>query len=217
MGTQKSNKQLQVEVRGDDAREPTVGKSGNRTATQVRRTNGHSTPAATKEAGAEPHEAKGTLSAATIATQRRISPIAFMKRFAEDMDRLFEDFEVHSGARTPRLLSRGLELFQREAGLVPVDWSPQIEVEERDEKFIVRADLPGMSKKGVKVKVREGLLTIQGERHLDAKEEHKGRYYSEFIYGTFSRSIPLPDGIDPTAVEATFHNGVIEITMPVPK
>ena len=140
-----------------------------------------------------------------------------MKRFAEDMDRLFEDFEVHPGARTPRLLSRGLELFQREAGLVPVDWSPQIDVKERDGKFIVRADLPGMSKDGVKVEVRDGLLTIQGERHQDAKKEHKGRYYSECIYGTFSRSIPLPDGIDPAAVEATFHNGVLEITMPVPK
>ena len=125
-----------------------------------------------------------------------------MKRFAEDMDRLFEDFEVHHGARMPRLLRQGLELFQREAGLVPVDWSPQIEVKERDDKFIVRADLPGMSRKRVKVEVRDGLLTIQGERRQDAKKEHTGRDYSECIYDAFSRLIPLPDGIDPACPEA---------------
>jgi HSP20 family protein len=140
-----------------------------------------------------------------------------MRRFAEDMDRLFEDYEIRHGSGMPRLLSRGRELLRREAGLVPADWSPKVDVKERDGKFIVRADLPGMSKDSVKVEARDGLLTIQGERRQEAKEEHEGHYYSECSYGTFSRSIPLPEGIDISAADATFRDGVLEITMPAPK
>lgn len=194
-----------------------VAKNKSRTAVQDRGTNGHSTPASTKFAGGDPHVSESTSPPETIATQQTTSPFAFMKRFAEDMDRLFEESEIPHGARMPGLLGRGLEQSRREAGLIPVDWSPRVDVEERDGKFIVRADLPGMTKKGVKVEVRDGLLTIQGERRQEVRKELEGRYYSECIYGTFSRLIPLPEGIDPEAVEATFHGGVLEITMPIPK
>jgi len=154
---------------------------------------------------------------ATAASHHLPTPLAFMKRFAEDMDRLFEDFEIRHGASMPRLLSRGRELFRREAGLVPADWSPQIDVKEKGGKIIVRADLPGMSKDDVQVEIRDGSLTIQGERRQESKEEHEGRQYSECSYGSLFRSIPLPEGIDPASADATFRNGVLEITMPAPK
>ena len=70
----------------------------------------------------------------------------------------------------PRFLSRGHELFRREAGLVPADWSPQINVLRREGQFVVTADLPGMSKDDVKVEVTDDMLTIQGER----KQEKEG-------------------------------------------
>jgi len=74
-----------------------------------------------------------------------------------------------------------------------------------------------MSKDDVQVEIRNGSLTIQGERRQEAKEEHEGCHYSECSYGSFFRSIPLPEGIDPALADSTFRNGVLEITMPAPK
>ena len=71
------------------------------------------------------------------------SPFALMRRFAGEMDRLFEDFGLGTRMHIPRILSRGHELLRREAGLVPAEWSPQVNVLLRDGQFVVRADLPG--------------------------------------------------------------------------
>ena len=59
---------------------------------------------------------------------------------------------------------------------------------------MVRADLPGMSKEDIKVEVTDGVITIQGERKQEKKEEREGYSYSECSYGSFYRSIPLPEG-----------------------
>jgi HSP20 family protein len=187
------------------------------TAIQGRETKMSSSLAPAKEAGHGAHNPKGTSLTATGAAHQMPTPFAFMKRIAEDMDRLLQDFEIRHGASMPRLLGRGRELFRREAGLVPADWSPQIDVKERGGKIIVRADLPGVSKDDVQVEIRGGALTIQGERRQESKEEHEGCHYSECSYGSLYRSITLPEGIEPASAEATFRNGVLEITMPAPK
>ena len=145
------------------------------------------------------------------------SPFTFMRRFAEEMDQLFEDFGLESRLHLPRLLTRGHELVKREAGIMPAEWSPQVDVLEREGLFVVRADLPGLGKDDIKVEVTDDLLTIQGERRQEKKEEREGRYYSECSYGKFYRAIPIPEGVEASKATAEFRKGVLEITMPAPK
>jgi len=144
------------------------------------------------------------------------SPFAYMRRFAEEMDNLFENFGLQTGFRMPSLLTRGHELLRREAGFIPGDWSPQIDVRERDGHFVVHADLPGLSKEDVKVDITDSLLTIQGERKQQKKEEREGCSYSECSYGSFYRAIPLPAGAESSKATAQFRNGVLEVTVPAP-
>ena len=82
---------------------------------------------------------------------------------------------------------------------------PAMDVSKRDDQLVVRTELPGLDAKDVNVEVDNGMLTISGERH------------SERNYGSFYRAIPLPENVDPDQINATFTNGVLEVTMPAPK
>jgi HSP20 family protein len=92
---------------------------------------------------------------------------------------------------------------------------PRIEVEQRGGDLVVRADLPGLKAEDINVTVDRGMLTISGERRQENREEREGFIRSEVSYGTFYRTIPLPEGADENRVEATFRNGVLEITIPL--
>jgi len=143
------------------------------------------------------------------------STFALMRRFSEEMDRLFEDFGF--GRRLQTAFGRGRELLRREVGLIPAEWSPRIDVLEREGQYIVRADLPGMTKDDIKVEVTDEMITIQGERKQEKEEKREGYYYGERAYGSYYRAIPLPEGADHAKATAEFHNGVLEVTMPAPK
>jgi HSP20 family protein len=137
-----------------------------------------------------------------------MSPFSFMRRFSEEMDRLFDDFGFGGGFSAP---SFGREFEQLSA------WSPQTEVFERGNELVVRADLPGLTKDDIKVDFEDEQIIIQGERRDESEETREGFYHSERSYGSFYRSIPLPRGIDAEQANATFNNGVLEITMPKPE
>jgi HSP20 family protein len=141
------------------------------------------------------------------------SPFSLMRRFSEEMDRLFGDVFADFGTAQRRLAPRGGHGF----GFPPGQWAPPIEVLERDDKLVVRAELPGLSKDDVKVEVTDDLLTIGGERREEREETREGYRHSERRYGRFSRSVPLPEGVSPEDVRCTFQNGVLEITMPAPQ
>ena len=143
------------------------------------------------------------------------TPFAFMRRFTEEMDRIFEDFGLEAGWFVPRLLTRGRELLGREAEIAAAEWTPRIEVFEREGKLVVRADLPGMTREDVKVEVARDHITLQGERKEEKKEEREGYHYGEFRYGTFYRAVPLPEGVDTTKATAEFRKGVLEVVMPL--
>jgi HSP20 family protein len=128
------------------------------------------------------------------------SPFSFMRRFGEDMDKLFEDF----GFGGPGLARMA-------------DWSPQVEVTERDGQLIVRADLPGLSKDDVQVELTDDAILIRGQRKQEREEKREGYYRSERSYGSFYRQIPLPKGVKTENATATFRDGVLEITMPAPQ
>ena len=131
------------------------------------------------------------------------SPFGFMRRFMDDMDRLFDDFGF--GGLMPRIELSG------EAA-----WSPTVEVFERGGELCVRADLPGLTKNDVEVEIEGGVLHIRGERRREHGEERRGVYRTERSYGTFYRALPLPEGTDPERARATFKDGVLEVTVPVP-
>src|SRR5262249_43554774 len=95
-------------------------------------------------------------------------------------------------------------------------WTPQIDISQHDNELVVRADLPGLSKDDVKVDVTEDAITIQGERRREHEEERGGVYRSERSYGHFYRVIPVPEGAKTDQAKASFKDGVLEITMPVP-
>ena len=144
------------------------------------------------------------------------SPHTFLRRFAQEMDQLFEDFGLGAGFHFPKFLSRGHQLLRREAGFVPAEWSPRVDVVAKDGQLVIRADLPGMSKDDIKVEVTDDMLAIQGERKHEAKEEREGYCYSECSYGSFYRAIPLPEGADASRASADFRKGVLEIIVPTP-
>jgi HSP20 family protein len=144
------------------------------------------------------------------------SPYSFMRRFAEEIDHLFEDFGFQPRMHMPRFFNRAAELARGGAGATATEWSPRIDILEREGQFVVRADLPGMSKDDVKVEVTDDLLTIHGERKQERKEEREGYRYSECSYGSFYRAIPLPEGADASKANADFRKGVLEIAIPAP-
>ncbi len=81
-----------------------------------------------------------------------------------------------------------------------------------DGKYVVRAELPGINpEKGLEVTVSKGILNIKAER----QEEKNGKHHSEFHYGTFARSVTLPEGADEEHMEAMYDNGILQITVPV--
>jgi HSP20 family protein len=96
-------------------------------------------------------------------------------------------------------------------------WAPQVEIFERGNNLVVRADLPGLSRENVDVELDDDALIIRGERHSDTEDEDEGFYHSERSYGSFYRAIPLPEGIEPSGCNATFKEGVLEVTLPKPQ
>ena len=149
-----------------------------------------------------------------------VSPFVTMRRMAEEMDRLFDHFGFpRTGALTPRLGSwLDDDLWTgRNANTTPTLWSPQVETFRRGDKLVVRADIPGVQKDDVHVEVENDVLTISGERRDEQEEERDGYYRSERSYGQFYRAIPLPDGVDPDKCEASFKDGVLEVSLPAPK
>ncbi len=141
------------------------------------------------------------------------SPFTFMRRFMEEMDNLFEDFGMG-----PSLYGGGRQGMQtRGESLGTRLWAPQIETFERDNQLVVRADLPGVSKNDVRVRLDQDVLTIEGERRYEHDETRGSVYQSERSYGSFQRSIRLPEGVDPESIKASFDNGVLEVCMNAPQ
>ncbi|HZH23726.1 MAG TPA: Hsp20/alpha crystallin family protein [Solirubrobacteraceae bacterium] len=96
-------------------------------------------------------------------------------------------------------------------------WTPAMDLVETDDHFVLRADLPGMEQSDVTIELEDNVLTVSGERKAEHQEKHEGFYRLERAFGSFSRSLTLPKGIDPEAVTAEFSNGVLEVHVPKPE
>jgi HSP20 family protein len=95
-------------------------------------------------------------------------------------------------------------------------WVPPVDLVEVDDHFVLRADLPGLSEGDVSIEVQDGTLTISGERKTEHEEQERGWYRIERSFGSFSRSLTLPDGVDADAISANFDRGVLEVRVPKP-
>lgn len=135
-------------------------------------------------------------------------PPGFFSSFRNEIERLFDDFGLGHGFAGPSWERFGAPQF---------DWSPQAEVFERDGKLIVRADLPGMKKEDIDIDIENDRITLRGERKTEHDENKQGFYRSERTYGSFYRTIPIPEGADTDAAKASFNDGVLEIAMPMPE
>jgi HSP20 family protein len=93
-------------------------------------------------------------------------------------------------------------------------WSPAIDVLEKEDKFVVKVELPGVKEEDVDVSVAGDLLTISGEKQAESEVKKKGYYYNESSYGSFSRSVTMPSTVDAGKIEASYDKGVLEITLP---
>jgi HSP20 family protein len=117
--------------------------------------------------------------------------------FTRDVDRLFDAF--FGGERESRR------------------WVPQMDLVEAEDHFVLKADLPGLGESDVSIEVQDGTLTISGERKAEHEARERGWYRIERSFGSFSRSLTLPDGVDPDGISAEFDRGVLEVRIPKPE
>ncbi len=95
-------------------------------------------------------------------------------------------------------------------------WIPAMDLTEDGERYVLHADLPGLGEDDVKVELEDNVLTISGQRHSQAEERKEGYRRVERASGSFSRSLMVPEGVDPEAIQASFDKGVLEVTIPKP-
>ncbi|WP_028061552.1 Hsp20/alpha crystallin family protein [Candidatus Solirubrobacter pratensis] len=96
-------------------------------------------------------------------------------------------------------------------------WMPAMDLVETGDHFVLRADLPGLSEEDVNIEVEDNVLTVSGERKAEHETSEEGYHRVERAFGSFSRSLTLPEGVDPQSVAASFDRGVLEITIPKPE
>jgi HSP20 family protein len=131
----------------------------------------------------------------------RWEPVRELGTIQSEMNRLFNSFfdtPTHSNGATYRR------------------WVPAMDLVETEDAFVLSADLPGLSESDVHIEVEDNVLTVSGERKSEHEDRKAGYYRVERSYGTFRRSLALPEGVDPDAVKATFDKGVLEVTVPKP-
>ena len=91
---------------------------------------------------------------------------------------------------------------------------PACDVSETDERYLVSFDMPGMDAKDIDIEVRGNVLTVRGERHVDTSEDNGSSRFVERRFGTFARSMTLPDGIQADSVQANYERGVLNVVIP---
>jgi HSP20 family protein len=134
----------------------------------------------------------------------RWEPVAELNTIQNEMNRLFNTFFDQ-----PAQSGRGNSTSRR--------WLPAMDIVETTDHYVLRADLPGLTDGDVNVQLEDNVLTISGERKAERDGRQEGYHRLERGFGSFSRSLTLPDGIDADRIEAHFDRGVLEINVPKPE
>lgn len=130
-------------------------------------------------------------------------PRDLLSSLRDEMDRVFERFD-HGWPGLP-------SLFDRSSGTALM---PQFDVRDDGKSITVEAELPGVEEKDVKLTIADGVLTIKGEKKQEREEKKDDYYVAERSFGSFERSLRLPDGVDDAKVSAHFDKGVLRIVAP---
>ena len=134
----------------------------------------------------------------------RWEPVRELSTIQNEMNRLFNTF-----FDAPASQGSGPSLGRR--------WIPAMDLVESQDDFVLRADLPGLSEEDVNIELEDNVLTVSGERKSEHEERKEGYYRVERASGSFSRSLTLPEGVDPEKVSAKFDRGVLEVRIPKPE
>ena len=135
-------------------------------------------------------------------------PFAWMRQMQDQLDRTFSN--LWSGAGTAS------SSWAPDQAFGPSDWAPAMDVFQRGNDLVIRADVPGLTKDDITVDIADDQLTIRGERRYDHEEERDGVFRTERSYGSFCRVVPLPQGAIADSAKASFTNGVLEIVVQAP-
>ena len=128
----------------------------------------------------------------------------------DDMDRMFENLLTRGWMRPFREMWPDLARLEEAIEL----HAPRLDVIDRDDEVLVRAELPGVKRDDLAVEMAGGLLTIRGEKRHEEKVEKGEAVRTEIAYGAFKRTIALPTGLDQEQVKAEFHDGILEVHLP---
>ena len=131
-------------------------------------------------------------------------PVAELTTIQNEMNRLFNTVFDQPGRP-----ARGNSAARR--------WVPAMDLVEAGDYYVLRADLPGLSDDDVEIEIESNVLTISGERNAEHEDHEDGYYRVERAFGSFARSLTLPEGIDAEGVQAQFDRGVLEIRIPKPE
>jgi HSP20 family protein len=134
----------------------------------------------------------------------RWEPVRELQTVQNEMDRLFNTF-----FDSPTPGGNGGTTLRR--------WIPAMDVVETDDTYVLRADLPGLSKGDVNVELDDRVLTISGERKAEHEQRREGYYRVERASGSFTRALRLPEGVDADGIQASFDNGVLEVRISKPE
>jgi HSP20 family protein len=132
----------------------------------------------------------------------RWEPLRELATVQQQMRRMLEDVFGGSGG----------EMEERERR-----WLPSMDVVDRDNEILLRFDLPGVPKDQINVEVEDGTLVVSGERRSEQEERGDRFYRRERSVGSFTRSIPLPEGVDAEKIQADCRDGVLELRVPKPE
>jgi HSP20 family protein len=152
-----------------------------------------------------------------IADVARIGPCRATSRFTDDQIAILEKLNrADRDHLDPFWPSFKWPAFRGLTQPIVDAWAPKIDVFEKDNRLFTRIDLPGVKKEDVKVEVTDGRLALTGERKQEKEEKKDNVYRTECEYGSFYREVPLPEGVKLEDVKATFADGVLEVSVPLP-
>ena len=146
------------------------------------------------------------------ASGQQVEKARSLQNLRRGLDHFLEDFELDFLRSSARRLIFDVEpLWPRRRG-----WSsaPAVDIVETDMVYEVTADLPGIEKKDIEIKIGNGKLSIKGEKKKDKEEENKDYRLRERLFGSFERSFQIPDSVDMDKIEAIFKKGELIVILP---
>ena len=129
----------------------------------------------------------------------RWSPFRELHSIQNEMNRLIESYFTNGG---------------REIGVSAFEWEPVCNLKENDESYTLEAELPGLKKEDIKISLKDGILTVSGERKEEKEKKDKHSHIVERQYGSFCRLFTLPEKVSEDKIDASYKDGILKVLLP---